>query len=773
MGLFSSKKKTKVGTAISRAIEDDALPNSPKTGLLKAIYEDGDVVDYVLEEFVGSVALRAERMYTYAENHYEYGLPSGKVVAATAGRQEVGSILASIEGGLVTLDYVNYGPANNYHIGWMRLISQHGYNPETNELPPLTALKGFPVYLEAMEVVLPSGELETMEPAALEQWGSSASSGSTPLQDALSAEVRQRRTQSKVVVDPLALAPHVRVHVIWEEVQETLAEEYIMPDAERFKRETFNIDLSGFDDEADYFHAKYRYGGVTKYWMYEVGSGTYPVLDALHDAPPQVSGTYFPFLYFRYGKQSMANLEGTPAYTTSKKLAKYLGINYAQMIEAVHENPDIGDVEQAMVILAVPPISEDPIEQRYLFEYFSEQYYHQVPPQSSPLIFGAWGMLERQFSNASQNAVVIQDQRFKLTLGNNGIFKKLVAGKIGPKGSYACAYGEELIPFAYIDAESGQTIETLISVGHHYYRYQITESVYEQLTVRELSLRYHIWGKYSTVGDEQDKILLIPLDHSITENYSLTDREQLYARAIHYVFNSRVTVKVKWYQTGIFQALLTLIAIVITIFTYGAAWQSIAAAVAAGTITVGAFLLTIAIGLLRYMVVTTAVKLFIKAVGPKLGLALAVLAAAVGAYYALDAGSLAGAPWAEGLLKVATNLASGVGDYMQGMMQDLVAEYEQFGLYVEEQNELLKQGQDLLKNDSLLSPFVVLGESPTDFFNRTVHAGNIGTVGISAIHDYVGNSLRLPTLTDTLGHLAVPQWDDVTDWPHLQQEDGT
>jgi hypothetical protein len=43
-----------------------------------------------------------------------------------------------------------------------------------------------------------------------------------------------------------------------------------------------------------------------------------------------------------------------------------------------------------------------------------------------------------------------------------------------------------------------------------------------------------------------------------------------------------------------------------------------------------------------------------------------------------------------------------------------------------------------------LAPFLIPGEEPKSFFTRTVHAGNIGTMGVAMVGNYVNNALSLP-----------------------------
>ena len=114
-----AKTRTTVGTQIMRAIEDERLPSAIRTGLSKALLGHGEIVDQVLEELVGSLAIRAERLYDYAKGkEYAHGLPSGQFTNPAADAKDaVVLALQEIEGAPVTIDYLHWGAPNNLHIG--------------------------------------------------------------------------------------------------------------------------------------------------------------------------------------------------------------------------------------------------------------------------------------------------------------------------------------------------------------------------------------------------------------------------------------------------------------------------------------------------------------------------------------------------------------------------------------------------------------------------------------------------------------------------------
>jgi hypothetical protein len=342
-----------------------------------------------------------------------------------------------------------------------------------------------------------------------------------------------------------------------------------------------------------------------------------------------------------------------------------------------------------------------------------------------------------------------------MTLSYQSIYRRMRSGTIGPKGSYGFAPGSVSYTqdFQSYDIDNNPiTVSDTKTLPVHQYRRQISAGMYEDLQVVGLQMQYQINEKYQTTGDEDDPILLVPIDRSITDEYSLPDREKLFARSLHFVFNSIVVVKVKWYQTGIFKALLLVVAVVITIYTGGAGSGMLAAIASGSTAALSAALMGLLIDLAIGAIISFGLKLFAKAVGGEFAIIIAVVAAVVAGGMMLNAGSVAGAPWAQELLSLASNLIQ-IG--MQQGMQDIAAEFAAFSDYRDAALQELEDAQKLLgSTQNYLSPMVIFGESPTDFYNRTVHSGNIGVVGIGAISSYVENALRLPSLADSLGETA-------------------
>lgn len=741
------RKKTYVGTSVSRVIEDNRQPDSVKAGLLAALHSNGDIVDNVLDHLIGSIGNKAQKLYDFAKDgHYIHGLPAGTEVTPGEGLVDLMTpILTALHGAPAAIDYLYYGPPNNLHIAWMGLTQTHNYNSDTNIIGSLETTLSTPVYLNDMVLRIPTAQVGVIDPRSLRQWGISPKAGKTVNRAELSLAVRKIIPHSPVEVDDEGTGyEYARVKYQWV-FENAIIDQY------------FDIPITGYDDNANYIHIGYQVGTRYHYFIYKVGSGTYPGVDYLFDEGASSSGEYFPFIYFRFGKVSENSNTASESYKDNKKLLKFLGMDYDTICEGINENPDIADIEQAMMMFAVPANTENEQERRYLWDFFNRMFLAQSP--ENRFKYEASADIRIGLTDLSLPSVgtVIQDARFKMSLHNDGIYKVRKAGTIGAVGKHTSGVSSfNFVTMTYqtvaVSESENVIVEVPVStpISYHYYRRQIVEGIYDEIQVVELETLFHIIPGYATLGDDDDKILLIPLDHSITQAYSLPDREILYSRAMHYVFNSLSVVKAKWYETGLFKAIILVVAVVITIYTWGAdGGSAIAAALAAGSY--GLALQLIFITILEGILFKAAFSLFVKAIGIEAAMIIALLLVAYGMYEVFDVGSLSGAPFAKDLLTLSTGLSGGIKAQISAEMQDLQNEYLEFQEYTKAQLEFLETSKDLLDQKHHLSPFVIFGESPEAFYNRTVHSGNIGVVAIGAISSFVDSKLMLPRIQETLG----------------------
>lgn len=735
MGIFSSEYETSVATTVSRVIPEHALPNSLKTGLTKSLFgDDGQMLEHTMEDLASGIGIRAGNMHNYGKNTYIFGLPESAVLTSTVGHDLVKSIIETEVGSPVTFNYYNPGTLNYQHVGWLKLVTNHGYKQSTNLLGALSLTKGTPVYLKNMVVVVKDSELLVSKSESLLQWGDPVTAGPSPERSSQTRTLGVLRAHSPIEVDATSPHNYIRVDYSWV-VNTTVLVEGVEIAQKVIMVDSFQIPLTGYNENADFHQVKYILNDEAYYWLYQADAGLHTDLDLVYNPEFSGTGNYFPWIYFRYGKTSGVSNQESTWFRHSEKLAGYLGMDYDSVTTAIHENPGIADVEQAMLMMSVPANTSNPHEIRYLFDYFDELHESTggslQPSQPASILKGIFdnGGIFGKLSN--RGGIVIQDDLFKMSLGFGSVYKRKVGGILGKVGTHAMQLG----------SENGSSV--------HIYRRQVTDILYEEIKVTSLRMTYFIYGGHNTVGTDGSAILLIPIDKSITDRYSATVREVLYSRSLHFIFNSVTVTEVKWYEQSWFSTFLLIVAVVITVISLGKGYQTISLALAAGA-TATAVAMMIAIGVLKYIAISIAIRLFVKAVGAEVAFLIALIATVYSGYRIYQAGSVAGAPWAKELLQVSTSLSSEVSAELQRNFNSLRTETLTFGTAAEAQQKKLDDANKLLENSNYLTPMIIFGEKPQDFYQRTVHSGNIGVLGLDAISSYVDVALTLPKLTDTL-----------------------
>lgn len=482
-----------------------------------------------------------------------------------------------------------------------------------------------------------------------------------------------------------------------------------------------DITISPGNEDVDFHQARaIKPDGVPTYFSYQHGSGTYPDIDGTFDFDVSESGRYLPWIYFRYDFQSLATTanENTKAYKDSAKWCKFLGMDYQSMADAIYEDPGLDDVIQAMVINGVRANGSSPAEREYLFKYFDF----------------LWSAAQ-EFGTSVRKAQVIKDRRFTMTFKFDEISKTTHTGSIAAKGKYAAPN---------------------ISGSTAIYRHQVTDTTYTQITISGMNLRYQILGQYGHVATPGSKEMMVPMDRAVLKEICIRRREDLIARSMHIMTNTYVEIETKWYQSGWFKIVLIIIAIVITIISFGGLGGIAASLVAFAAGTVAAMAIALATMLIKMVLVQVAVKLFIDVAGLQNSVIAAVLMIVASQFVPAGANQ---AMITEALLAAGNNMVKQAGTGYGKELESIQEEMKGFSADSKDQWEVLQDKRaeefgwsDGVKADYLtLAPKLLFGESPDSFFTRTSHITNPGPYMIVSLHDFVDQKMRLPEFTDTLG----------------------
>ena len=766
MGLFSSKRVTIVGTSISRLVKDEDIADPLVQAIQTALFQKGDLTEHILESTVNNLAFKADQSYRYGKHGYVFGLPSGKIYSNALGMPEMRQVLEQREGQPVTIDYLHYSSFNSIHAGWIYLIENYGYNTVTNELTVLSAQKNNRVYLKDMVLEIPSIYKNTYNEDSLAVWGRPPNSGYLPTTEwRLSndlAYLYRAPTLPRFLNIP---KERIKVTYLWVEEKGNFQWDARSSYEKITHEESIYIPIPAHNPDANYFHVRYYVGSTPKYWTYEDNSGGYPVLDSVYTGGLVMMGDFYPNMYFRLAKTNPKNYANPAWYSSSKNMGKKIGLDFDDLVNQIHKNPDIADVEQAILTLGVPPDSTNKDDLRYLFDFFEQLHLNRsgnapndfVNDYLSKYYIGGFANL-----GDSLQSIVIQDGAFKMNLMYQHTTLVRKAGQLGPIGTVTGGSGEYEIKRnaeSYTGDTATPVVETL-RVPYFVYRKQVGLNWYDEVTVVGLSMRYYVFENYFTTmadyndDDVEDKrVLLIPLDRSIIKHYPVGVKNRLVTRSYHFVFNSRVVKKVKWYQRGFFRSLIKIVGIVITVVSLatGNFLAAAGAALATGAYTTLALLILTEI--ITYLVTTTLFRLFVKAVGADMAFLAAIFAAAYGLYDQISSGAKKLTAAAKDMLSLANGLVGGAQSVLKDMYESLQDDWTGFKKEMEEAWKTLEETRDTLFKDINLTPLVILGESPDDYFRRTIHSGNIGTLLIEDTHNFVARSLTLPSPYTSLGGL--------------------
>lgn len=763
MGIFSSKYKTYVDTSTVRLVPDEQIPDVGRNSMIEAVLKDQSVSSVLTENLLNDATGKYQRAYAYAKSgDYYYGLPDATVLTNGRGATDVINAIETETGETITVEYVEFAPINNVHMGWQELYNTLQYDRTSNEIKSLSSQVGFSVYLDRIVPVFRLDADTEPDVGAWAEWGESSISGWTPEREYNNTYNSYLSTLYKV---DLLFTDSVEIHYVWLDSNDTI------------QRGTSVVDLSSYDGEQEYFQVRYTYTDAqlvvqTRHWTYLPGSGTYPNLDQVYGFDYVDPGSYFPFVIFRRDGENRADpaYHGTQEFQSTQKLLSYYGMDFEAVSESIHQNPDINDVDQAVLLMGVPANSTNQLDMAYLFEFFNrlneDTPFSEVEsnPYKVSVTVPSWAQKDFDPLNPvvvevprASYAVVFQDADFKMTLSYGGIIKRTRSGSIGAVGSFSSTQTTTQYSTSFYNtAEDGflTHLPERSSGINRVYRKQVAHNFYEEILVIDPSMRYTINAGKGVVAHANEDKLIIPLDRELCNKFSQLEKSQLYPRSLHFVFNSRVKVKLEWYETTFFKGLLTFAVVVVAIITggTGSILSSFVTAATAGVAALSLFILKLVV---YRFIFDYSFRLLIKEIGAKAAFTIAILGVAAGLSASQGLIPDITSTFSPNLLQASTGLIRSISGQTQEDFENLLKQSEDFELIKQEKLSELEQANSLLTQKVTLDPFTVFGEAPSQYFDRTAHGGNIGTVGIEYIESYVDMSLTLPDINDTLGGIHV------------------
>lgn len=443
-------------------------------------------------------------------------------------------------------------------------------------------------------------------------------------------------------------------------------------------------------------------------------------------APDNAAFDFYPDIPVRTNGKFITKSESNDDYINSDTALQLLGFTLDGLITAVAENPDIKEVNDVTVGVNLSLLTDVKYGQRYMYEFFKKLKGFQIASYED---WKAGNYTVNYFSYSSGEfkyniAFNYIREEYKYHVGTQGT----VTSKVELKQLYTTDDGKLF----------GNGVKYLNS-DEYILTYQDTDTTLRTITISGLQHRTYIHKKDSIdpvtltdllTDEEVSENFFVPLDRSILKSF-LSDnaRNTLGLQGLTMNINALKKVKVKWYQSSIFKIFVSVVAIVVAFFTGG----------------LGAALITLA---------TTIVASF----SPELALVIGVVTAiyTMGTSLATvikDAAILTAQQLFQATMSIVTNLAGlvqkGMNYYFAQEAEDLLEDYNTLTEQAESAQDEIDAALELLGGDRV--PFNYTGgalintnESPTDFYSRTIHTGNIGTLVYDSLHNLTEIGLALP-----------------------------
>ena len=779
MGLFSSKKKTHVYTSVSRMVDDADIVPSNKLAIIEySLSEDSSsasldalsLPDYLIKATNNNIVARAKASRKYSlRDDYAYGPPKTSLITQT-GVDLKGSIEDYLSDtyntSIVVHDYM-FGPINNYYLLKFLLTRQLNWNPVTNEVIKYSESTGFKCYLETAVIKYSKYTTEALiDPDYLNQQGTSMEAGYTPFRAA-----NLKAPQVPWVDNYSGNNDIAEVIIVYKDAsgnKKTINEVISFSDFETSSApiEEGLDDDSALDinpdavaptqadtyDDKDFIHAVFEMtkNGVTYIdtLLYEYGSGI-SKLDNIFTVDKQF-GSHLPRMYARMGgiKANDESLKDTPEYKSMVGLGKRTGLNWSNWVDEIHDSVgSLKDVTQIFMTYSLPVNTKDDLIREYMYEYFYDMY-KRIPNKYASTMFKE---LKNEFLDSGSKegqAIVISDKAYRQTISFNALGYIDVKGSIGEVGTFDSGFVKQEVKMF---GKFSQLVKA--NTHYHWFRKQLTANTYREIRIYNLACNEQVTGGKATTASGDSENLLIPLDISINNEFSPREREELYTKSMYIVFNTVKVVKKKWYQTGVFKAIMFIAAVAFAAFTGGQSLTLYA--------VIMAVVNTIVIGL----VIQIAAKILVNQLGIDVGIVAAIVAVVAmiyGGYLAATKTTGVAGITAPQVIQAGSQAFNMSTQGFALQAQKAVKEFNSVMASLnKEQEELVKMSKELglgqqgplLMFEPPVSIGVRIGESPDAYYTRSIHTHNMGSAIYSLIENSVDIGVTLPSTQMILNNI--------------------
>lgn len=770
MGIFSSKKKTYV-TSVAYPLGEDDGDHTPylQYTVLNAVIQNRNISEGITQGYLRGQGIALRSAFRYARDHYTDGVPKSNVAySAVPDIEEIRTILEALHPGS-DIDFIATKISSADFLWWgNQYLSEHyDYDAETEIFgsPPA----GVDVDASVTFDVEDTGEITILLVNADTSIYTESFTpiGLVDMQDYVHAMYYTTTT----TVDGPTTTTRTK-----DPGEVTHTDTVVTNPDDYTEVTTVTVTTVSGSTATDVVTVTTVIQSRPLFWMYQIGLGTYPVLDSWLSFEDLVS-PYYPSIPIRVKNVDFTDEahQDTDLYKTGKKILKKVGIDIQDLADSVNDNEDIDDIDYCYVTFGVNLNAKSQECKRYMYRFFEHL---QSISSVSQGDFDTWipgsgasppTNVLKVFSEENRSAhhdIELQWQYINTTVETGTVFDAAEVDDV----EVALDGGQDELSWGGF--EDNRLDKTKLIV-----KKQITEDSYIKLEICGLTYENFVYkGKsvqltaYDSLrepdeDEEEEEGFILPLNYEIIRNTPMVELTDLAYQINHLVFNCYKIVKQKWYQSGLFKIILIIVAIVVIVVTWGSATPAVATALATalgGTtlaIVLAATIFVLGSMVLMNILTKAAIDIF----GQEFGALIAVIASFVvmnwsnlsNLFNQVATNGLSSIITAQNIIQATTFLSNAYGAYVGGQLSKI--QKQQMGLwseYDEKMDEIERLTKENLGTNLDMidiqgftqAAYVQLFESPNGFLSRTLLTGSdICMITSGLIENFGSVGTQLPT----------------------------
>lgn len=737
----------------------ESVDNPLAEPVMYAVIKDRDLTEAIINSQLNSMSMRIRGAMEYAKDYYTLGLPQGKHGNTTLVSDATLATIIATDLGITNGVVVDYNIVDTLNLELVilpLLEGTRGYNFSRN------TISVYPVGMTVPEMATVS------------------------------------------IYSVVQATNNYDVDIVYRIYRPEIADPYGEPEDpplyaeyEAFFNETFTpiqaLRLGRLYHLVKYYELDGLGEPIAGYnwWYYDATTGVYPELDPIKSNDPD--NTFMPVIPIRYENITLngPSHQSTQLNITSKQLMRRLAIGFDTVCDFVDTNPNLADIDHAFVMFGIDLQTTKNASIYYLAEFFdylsalsyADQYdFISNLQQSNALATDTFdfsqgitpGNTSSNYNIDGVNVNTVNNPQ-EISLIEHGLDIKIsyryitTAIKNGVIGEVGTATKLMVSKFEYIqqDAWGNSTND----VSELILKVQITPNTYKEVVVVGLIHQNQIAGEThrTTIGDILTNVdnhnFIIPMHYGVSQRVPLFERTKLYEESFQLVINSYVVTELEWYETTEFQIFVIVVAVILTFWSAGSSILSAKAALASAggvaTVGVGSAIMIVLWSLVVNLVIPAILmdiimEALVNLIGGELAIILSIVAAVV-AIAVGDASSIRflkyNIPTAQACLTASKSLLEATTEYYSEAIGEIQQELVQFQGESEKQQAELDKITELLDTRSLFDPLTLVqetrfstvpDESPSSFYDRTIHNKNIGVVTLDVIGNYHEMLLQLP-----------------------------